>query len=309
MIRVIGRRLIEAVITLLLFSMLVFAATRVLGDPVVTLLGPESTAPQRAEVRKQLNLDEPVVTQYWHFLSSTVQGDLGESLHTQVPVWESIKDRAPPSLLLAVTAMLVALVVAVPLGVLSATRKGKVADSAAKAAALVGQGTPSFLLGMLAVWLFALKLGWLPAGGLDGPKSLILPAVVLAWFIGAGVFRLLRSSLIDVLQSDFVLFARSAGLPRWRVVWFWALPNAMVSVIAFIGYMFGAIIAGAIVIEAVFVWPGLGRLAYEAVVSRDLLLIQGTVLVIALLMILSNLLVDLIQIAIDPRVRHPRSTD
>lgn len=306
MIRVVGRRLVEAVITLLLFSVLVFGATHVLGDPVLTILGPDSTVQQRDEMRHNLGLDRPIVEQYLTFLTSTLRGDLGKSLHTQVPVWESIQDRAPASLLLASTAMLVALLVAIPIGVVAATHKGKFPDWLGRALALVGQGTPSFLLAMLAVWLFALKVDWLPAGGLSGPESLVLPSLTLAWFIGAGILRLLRSSLIEVLQADFVLYARSLGLPRWRVVWTWALPNAMVSVIAFIGYMFGAIIAGAIVIEAVFVWPGLGSLAYEAVLSRDLLLIQGTVLVIALLMIASNLIVDLAQMALDPRVRHPR---
>jgi peptide/nickel transport system permease protein len=172
--------------------------------------------------------------------------------------------------------------------------------------ALIGQGTPSFLLAILAVLFLAVKLPLLPAGGFGEPADLVLPTVVLGWFICAGILRLLRSSMLEVLQTDYVLFARSLGMPDWRVVWLWALPNALMSVITFIGYMFGIIIAGAIVVEAVFVWPGLGRLAYEAVISRDLMLIQGTVLVLAVLMIGSNLLVDVAYLVLDPRVRHPR---
>ncbi len=200
-----------------------------------------------------------------------------------------------------------ALAVSVPLAVLSAVRKGGASDRSARGLALIGQGTPSFLLGKLLVWLFALEVHWLPAGGHSGVQSLVLPTITLAWFIGAGILRLLRAGLIEVMQSDYVLYARSLGIPNSRIVWTWGLPNALVSVLPFIGYMFGAIMAGAIVIEVVFVWPGLGSLAYQAVLSRDLLLIQGTVLFIAVLMIFSNLVVDLAQIAIDPRVRHPRS--
>ena len=306
MSRVIGRRLIEAVITILLFSILVFGATHVIGDPIATMLGPDASQEQRATLRAELGLDQPLLEQYTSFITSAVQGDLGRSYHTQVPVWDSIKDRAPPSLVLAALAMLAAIIIAIPLGVVAATRKGGVPDFLARTSALVGQGTPSFLLAMIAVWVFALELGWLPAGGKAGPTSYVLPVLTLAIFIAAGIIRLLRSSLIEVLQSDYVLYARSLGLPNWRIVWLWALPNAMVSVIAFIGYMFGVIIAGAIVIEAVFVWPGLGSLAYEAILTRDLLLIQGTVLFIALFMIAANLLADLSQMAIDPRVRSPR---
>lgn len=301
------RRTVEAVITLALFSMLVFAATHVLGDPVVTILGPDSTAQQRAELRHQLGLDKPVVSQYVTFVRKAVHGDLGRSLLTQDSVWTLIRDRAPDSLLLAGISMLFALVVAVPLAVLSAVRRGGISDRSARGLALVGQGTPSFLLGMLLVWLLALEVHWFPAGGHSGVRSLVLPTITLSWFIGAGILRLLRAGLIEVLQADYVLYARSLGIPNQRIVWTWALPNALVSVLPFIGYMFGAIMAGAIVIEAVFVWPGLGSLAYQAVLSRDLLLIQGTVLFIAVLMILSNLAVDLAHIALDPRIRHPRS--
>ncbi len=306
MTSVLLRRFVEAIITLVLFSVLVFAATHVLGDPVASILGPDATAQQRTELRHQLGLDKPVVSQYFSFAGNALHGDLGTSAYTNDSVWKSIKDRAPDSLLLAGVSMLVALLVSVPLAVLSAVRKGGFWDGLARMLALVGQGTPSFLLGMIAVWIFALEVHWLPAGGRGGPTSLVLPVATLSWFIGAGILRLLRASLVEVLQSDYVLYARSLGIPSWRIVWTWALPNALVSVLAFIGYMFGAIMAGAIVIEAVFVWPGLGSLAYQAVISRDLLMIQGTVLVIAVLMIASNLLVDVLQIAIDPRVRHPR---
>ena len=307
MIAVFVRRIVEAIITLVLFSMVVFALTHVLGDPVASMLGPDSTTQQRAELRHQLGFDKPLVTQYLDFVGNAARGDLGTSTQTNVPVWTSIKDRVPASLLLAGAAMIVALLLAVPLAVLSATRHRSAWDGTAKATALVGQGTPSFLLGMIAVWVFALELHWLPAGGKGGLTSYVLPTLTLAWFIGAGIYRLLRASLLESLQADYVLYARSLGIANWRVVWTWALPNALVGVLAFIGYMFGAIMAGAIVIEAVFVWPGLGSLAYQAVLSRDLLLIEGAVLVIAVLMIAANLAVDLLQIAIDPRLRYPRS--
>ena len=266
MTAVVGRRLLEAVITLLMFSVLVFAATHVLGDPTVSILGPDSTVEARDELRRQLGLDQPIVQQYFDFLTSTLQGDLGDSTHTQVPVWESIKDRAPSSLLLAVTAMLAALMIAIPLGVVAATRKGQVADGLARSTALIGQGTPSFLLAMLAVWLFAIKLGWFPAGGQAGVKSLSSRRSC------SPVYRRRRAPPAALqpdrgAQGDFVLLRRSLGLPNRKMIWVWALPNAMISVIAFIGYMFGIIIAGAIVVEAVFVWPGLGSLAYEAILT------------------------------------------
>lgn len=307
MIAVVARRIVEAIITLILFSMIVFATTHVLGDPVIGILGPDSTVAQRADLRHELGLDKPLVTQYLTFVGHAARGDLGTSFQTNVPVWTTIKDRLPASLLLAVFAMIVALLISVPLAVLSATRRGSLWDSTSKMTSLVGQGTPSFLLGMIAVWVFALEVHWFPAGGKAGFMSYVLPTLTLAWFIGAGIYRLLRASLLESLQADYVLYARSLGISSWRIVWTWALPNALVGVLAFIGYMFGAIMAGAIVIETVFVWPGLGSLAYQAILSRDVLLIEGAVLVIAVLMIVSNLAVDLLQIAIDPRLRHPRS--
>jgi peptide/nickel transport system permease protein len=199
--------------------------------------------------------------------------------------------------------MLAAIVIAIPLGVIAATRKGQATDGLARAFAVAGQGMPPFWLGLILILLFAVKLRWLPAGGTGSWRHLVLPTITLGWFISAGIMRLLRGSMLEVLRSDFVLFARSYGMSERRVVWTWALPNGLISVVTFIGYMFGVIIAGAIVVESVFAWPGLGRLAQEAVVARDVPLIQGTVLVLATLMILSNLLVDLAYGLIDPRVR------
>lgn len=306
MIAIVARRFLEAIVTLLLLSTLVFAAARVLGDPVAGMLGPDATQAARSAMEHRLGLDRPLLAQYGIFLTSTLRGDLGQSIHTGVPVWESIKARSPASLLLALTSTLFALAVAIPLGVLSATHKNGAWDSIARTFALVGQGTPSFLLAILAVLLLAVKLPIFPAGGFNGPLDIVLPSVTLGWFISAGILRLLRSSLGEVLQSDYVLFARSFGMSNWRVIWTWALPNALLSVMTFVGYMFAVIIAGAIVVEAVFVWPGLGRLAYEAVLARDLPLIQGTVLVLAVFTIGSNLLVDVGYIVLDPRLRHRR---
>lgn len=306
MIRFVGRRGLEAFVSLLLLTVVVFVATRMLGDPTASLLSVDATQEQREAVREELGLNRPVANQYVAFLGQTLQGDLGRSIHTRQPVWTAIRQRTPQSLVLAAASMAVALVFAIPLGVLAAIRKGRLWDAIARSFAIAGQAMPPFWLGLVLILLVAVRLRWLPAGGSGSLRHLILPAVTLGWFISAGVLRLLRGSMLEVLRSDFLLFARSYGMSRTRLVWAWAVPNAMISVITFIGYMFGVIIAGAIVVETVFVWPGLGRLAFEAVVARDLALIQGTVLVLAVLMIASNLAVDLAYGALDPRVRLAR---
>lgn len=297
------RRIGEAIVSLLLLTVIVFLVTRVLGDPTASLLSIDATQEQREAVRQELGLDEPLHVQYGQFMGDLVQGDLGRSIHTRQPVASSIASRTPASLLLAGASMVVAVLIAVPLGLVSATRRGTAWDAVARGFAALGQSAPPFWVGLLLILVVAVRLGWLPAGGSGSLAHLVLPAFTLGWFISAGILRLLRSGLLEVLESDFMLFAESFGMSRRRALLQWALPNALLPVITFVGYMFGVIVAGAIVVEAVFIWPGLGRLAFEAVLARDLALIQGTVLVLAVVMIASNLFVDLLYGFVDPRVR------
>lgn len=299
----IARRLVEGLVTLLLVATLIFVLGRATGDPTGLLVPIELGEEGRERVRAELGLDDPLPVQYGRFLTDLATGDLGDSVVTRRPVASLVWRRIPSSILLALTATALGLLIAIPLGVVAAVRKGTVWDALARGFALIGQAAPPFLLGMLLILFFAVRLRWLPAAGTGTLKHLVLPAVTLGWFVSAGVLRLLRSSLIEALESDFVRFAHSLGIRRWRVIWLWAVPNALVSVVTFVGFMVGIVIAGAVIVESIFVWPGLGRLAFEAILSRDFPLIQGAVLAWTVAVVVANLAADLAHRALDPRVR------
>ena len=229
----------------------------------------------------------------------------GTSIRASRPVTELIIERLPATLQLVFAAMAIALVLAVPLGVLAAMRKGTVWDSAARGLALLGQSVPSFWAAIVLISVFSVNLGWLPAGRQDGWTSLILPALTLGLFgfMLSGVTRLLRSSMLDVMESDYILFARIKGVAPGTIAWRHVLANALIPVVTFIGFYFGIMISGTVVIETVFAWPGLGRLAVEAVQWRDYPVVQGVVLFVALITLVTNLIVDILYGYLDPRIR------
>jgi peptide/nickel transport system permease protein len=287
-------------------SVVVFSIIHLLpGDPVLAILsGANATPEQERELRAQLRLDDPLPVQYVRFLARAAAGDFGRSIFTRRPVIEEIADQLPSTLELAGTAILIAVVVGIVLGVLAAVRHNTWIDRAAMLVALGGVSMPSFWLGLLLIFVFSLQLGWLPATGQGGVSRLILPAATIGLNYSAVIARLVRSSLLEVLGNNYISTARAKGLSEWGVTLKHALGNALIPVTTIIGVQLGNLLAGTIIVETVFSRRGMGRLAVTAVLDKDYPLIQGVVLVSALGYVLTNLLVDLSYSALDPRIRH-----
>ena len=297
------RRLVLLVPTVLGVVTLVFAFLHLLpGDPVEIMLGEWAAPADVAGLRRELGLDRPLAVQYARFLVHAARGDLGHSIAFRAPVGRVIAARYPATLELAAAALVLALIFAVPLGVLAAVRRGSVVDRAARLASLVGVCLPSFWLGPLLMLGFSIRLGWLPVSGRGGLAHLVLPAVTLALGMAGILVRLTRASLLAALGEDYVRAARAKGAPPWRVVGVHALRNALVPVVAVLGLQAGAVLAGAIITETVFAWPGLGRLLVQAIQARDYPLVQGCVLAIGLSYVAVNTAADLLAGVIDPRL-------
>ena len=304
--RYIGGRLLQCVITLMVISMLVFTLARLTGNPLDVMLPIDASSDLRDEMIRDLGLDQPVYIQYGRFVQSLMRADLGTSIRTRKPVVELIGQRLPNTLKLVCFSTAMALLIALPLGVIAATRKGGLWDVGARTVALFGQSVPTFWAGIVLISIFAVNLDVLPAGRMEGFASYVLPAVTLGLFgfMLAGVVRLLRGSMLDVLDSEYVKFARIKGLAESVVTWKHALKNALIPVVTFVGFYFGILMAGSVVVETVFAWPGIGRLAFEAVQWRDYPVIQGVVLLVSTIILAANLVVDILYAYIDPRIRY-----
>ncbi len=304
--RYIAGRLIQCLVTLLVISLLVFALARLTGNPLDVMMPIDASAELQAEMSRELGLDQPMYVQYARFVLSLLHGDLGTSIRTRKPVAELIGLRLPNTLKLVSFSTGMALLIALPLGVIAATRKGGFWDVGARAVALFGQSVPTFWAGIVLISIFAVNLDILPAGRKEGIESYVLPAVTLGLFgfMLAGVVRLLRGSMLDVLDSEYVKFARMKGLAEAVVTWKHALKNALIPVVTFVGFYFGILMAGSVVVETVFAWPGIGRLAFEAVQWRDYPVIQGVVLLVSTIILAANLVVDILYAYIDPRIRY-----
>jgi peptide/nickel transport system permease protein len=274
------------------------------GDPIDVMLGERAAEADRVALREALHLDDPILTQYGRFLAGVVRGDLGRSLTTQRPVADLILARYPATLQLAAAALLVSLVIALPLGILSAVRPRSTVDAGGLLFSLFGVSMPTFWLGPLLIIFFSLKLDWLPVSGRHGIASLVLPALTLGLGMSAILVRMTRSSLLEVFPKEFVLAARAKGLPERRVILRHALRNALIPLLTVVGLQIGALLTGSIITETIFSWPGLGRLTIQAIQSRDYPLVQGCILIIALTYLLVNLLIDLLYAAVDPRVQY-----
>lgn len=296
-------RLFQALFTLLAASLVVFVLARLTGSPADTMLPMDATPAERDALITRLGLDLPLSQQYWRYLRDALRGDFGLSLRTRRPVTELVYDRLFNSLKLASASMLFTLLISVPLGVIAAVYRGEIWDRVAMGIVLMGQSLPSFWTGIVFILLFSVLLRWLPTSGMGTWQHYILPAVSMGWFTSAGVVRLLRSSLLEVLDSEYIKLARLKGLREYIVVNKHAVRNALISVLTFVGFMYGIIIAAAITTEVVFTWPGLGRLAYEAVLWRDFPLLQLTVLTWASFIIFINFAIDLVYVVLDPRIR------
>lgn len=306
------RRLWQTIPVLFGVSLLAFAVMHVVpGDPVRLIAGPDAPESVVERIRVDLGLDRPLHEQYWSFLSRALRGDLGRSLRSRAPVADEILARFPATLELTTASMIIAVLVGVPLGLIAAVRRATWVDYLAMTTSLSGLSMPVFWLAIVAIWLFSLQLGWLPVSGRGGPlwqwdglRHIALPAATLATTSIAITSRLTRSGMLDVLGREYVTTARAKGLPPVWVVTKHALKNALIPVVTVVGLQYGFLLGGAVVTETIFAWPGVGRLAMTAILQRDYPVVQGCVLLVAVLFVMVNLLVDLLYGLLDPRIRY-----
>jgi peptide/nickel transport system permease protein len=279
-----------------------FLISRVIGDPVVLLLPPEATPEQRDYLTRDLGLDRPFYVQLVVYVSKVAKGDFGKSFRHQEPAMKLLLDRIPASLYLSLVATFISVCIAIPLGIISAIKRGTIFDQIGMSLALLGQSIPAFWAGIMLILLFAVHLGWFPPSGYGGPKHVILPAVTLALFFSAATARLTRSSILDVLDMDYVRYARLKGVPEFVVIMRHVLRNAFITILNIVALQLGLLLGGAVITEFIFSWPGIGRLSLDAIYNRDYPIIQATVVVAASFFVVINLLVDIIYSATDPRV-------
>lgn len=296
-------RLAQAVVTLVAVSLIVFLLARASGDTAELMAPPDASDADIARISKHLGLDRPLYVQYAKYLGDLLRGDFSDSFSYRAPVADLIRQSLPNTLKLGLSAYLFATVFGIAIGSASALRPGGLLDQFGKGVALLGQSVPSFWLGMILILLFAVRLGWLPAFGSGGPKYLVLPAVTLGWYPLAAVSRLTRSSMLEVLRADHVVFLRSKGVGSITLAKH-LLRNAALPLITLSGIQLGALIAGTIVVETLFAYPGMGQLVIQATQSRDYNIVQGVALVATAVFVFLNLLVDLSYGLLDPRVRR-----
>jgi peptide/nickel transport system permease protein len=297
------QRLVQGLLVLLGVTTIVFALTFLSGDPAVTLAPLNTTAEELELFRHRMGLDRPVPVQYVDFLTHAVQGDFGSSFRYHEPAMGVVLERAPATLRLTAVAVLFSLLVSIPLGVLAALHHGRAIDAVARLLALIGQSVPSFLLGLVLILVFAVGLHWLPSSGAAGWQSLILPGVTVAGFSAAVLARVLRSSMLEVLGQEYIRTAYAKGLRDRRVLMGHALKNAALPFTTLLGLQVGFLLSGTVVAETVFSYPGMGRLAVEAISTKDVPVIQSFVTLTAAIVVVVNLLVDLAYRRLDPRIR------
>jgi len=312
MVPFIIRRLMEMIPVVIVMSLVIFFITAILpGDVTTAILGEDATAEQRAQTRERLGLDDPLPLQYLRWLASAATGDLGHSLRSNEPVFDIILQRAPVTIELAILSILVALAIGIPTGVYAAMHRNTMADASLRTLALAGVAVPNFWLGILLIILFSLWLGWLPPSGyrpffeapLDSLRLMILPALTMGTGLAAVIMRQTRASLLEVMTQDYVRTAKAKGLPRSKIVYKHALRNGLIPVVTVTGLQIGALMNGAVITEVVFSLPGVGRMAADAIFTRDTPLIQGAIVVIVLAVLLVNLLTDIAYAYVNPKVR------
>jgi peptide/nickel transport system permease protein len=299
----IARRLIQAVLVLLAVSFIVFILLHITGDPVALMLPPDATYEEIESFRQQLGLNDPLYVQYGRFLTGLLQGDFGTSIRSRQPALGLVLERLPATLELAFAAMVLAVVVAFPVGIISAVRRGSVLDHIGMVLALVGQSVPVFWLGIMLILVFAVNLGLVPPAGRGSLSALILPAITLGLFSMARTARLVRSSMLEVLTQNYITTARAKGLAEFVITYRHALKNALIPVITVLGLDFATLLGGAVITETIFAWPGVGRLVVTSIAGRDYPVVQAAVFIIASSYTLLNLFVDILYAYLDPRIR------
>ena len=304
--RFVARRLGYSLISLVLLSLTIFLLVRVTGDPAVLLAEPGASQADLEAIRAQFGLDQPLYVQYVSFMSKLLRGDFGQSFYYRTPVFELYLSRLPNSLLLAVCAMTFSLLVGIPTGIVAAVRVNRWWDSAGKVFALLGLSMPSFWVGLLMILFFSVFLGWLPSSGSGSLLHLLMPAFALGWYFAAAHMRLTRSSMLEVLGSEYVKLARLKGLPEALVISKHAFKNALIPVLTLAGINLVIMVNVAVVVETVFAWPGIGRLLYEGISFRDFPVVQATVMLGGVMIVMVNLVVDILYAVIDPRIRYER---
>ncbi|PYM75179.1 MAG: hypothetical protein DME03_11770 [Candidatus Rokuibacteriota bacterium] len=302
--RFIIKRLGLAIVTLFLLSLTIFLLMRVTGDPAVLLAEPGASQADLDAIRAQFGLDKPLWVQYASFITHLVRGDFGQSFYYRTDVFELYLSRLPASLLLASAAMTFSLIIGIPTGIIAAVRVNQWWDSAGKIFALLGLSMPSFWVGLIMILFFSVYLGWLPSSGSGTVLHLVMPSIALGWVFAAAHMRLTRSSMLEVLGSEYVKLARLKGLPEALVISKHALKNALIPVLTLAGINLVIMVNVAIVVETVFAWPGVGRLLYEGIAFRDFPVVQATVLLGGVMIVVVNLVVDILYAVIDPRIRY-----
>ncbi len=298
------RRLIAGLVVIVLVSFLVFSLSRLAGDPRLLYTDGYTTADSYEELGKQLGLDKPFVVQYVLWMSGAVRGDFGVSLYARTSAINVIKERIPATLELSAGALVFALITGIPLGVMSAVKRGTIWDYVGRTFALFGQALPAFWLGIMLVLIFSVQLDLLPTSRRGDWSHYVLPSVTLGWVASAGFLRLVRSAMLEILDSEYVKFARAKGVNHQKVIWKHALRNALIPPLTYAGVLMGAFLTGAVVIETVFGWPGLGSLAVKAVLNNDFPVMTGVVMIFAAIYVAANFLVDVLYAYIDPRIRY-----
>lgn len=306
MLRYIMVRSFQALIALCVLSIVIFYLARSGGDPTIHMLPADAPEEAYVQLRHKLGLDKPVYIQYGIFVADAIKGDFGTSIRAHKPVKELIGGRLFNSLKLVAVAMCGSFILGLPLGIIGAVRGGAV-DAAVRIVAGLGQAIPVFWLGLMLMNLFSVQLGLLPTSGMGDWTHYIMPSFCLGWFVIAGIIRLIHSSMLDVLDREYIKLARIKGVTERVIVWKHALRNSLIPVVSFGGVYIAILITSAIVVETVFAWPGFGRLAYEAIMFRDFPVMQGVVLVAASIVIFANLLTDILYAYLDPRIKYERN--
>lgn len=298
-----ARRLAQSLLVLLGVSFVVFAILHLTGDPALVLLPPEATAEDVRQFREAMGFNDPFLVQYVRFLRGALQGDFGQSIRHGQPAFELVAERMPATFELAGAGLLIAILLAIPTGILSAVRRNTPVDYAATVVALLGQSMPTFWLGIMLILLFSVQLGLLPSSGRGTLQHLLLPALTLGLFTTARITRLTRSGMLEVLNQDYIRTARAKGVAGAPVVWKHALKNAAIPIVTIVGIEMGTLLGGSVITETIFAWPGVGRLSVQAIYNRDYPVVQAAVFLLSTTFVLVNLVVDFLYTYLDPRIR------